>query len=38
MPRTMSPKSPKEGARMRIGILLFDEVDLLDSGGPYEVF
>jgi transcriptional regulator GlxA family with amidase domain len=23
---------------MRIGILLFDEVDLLDSGGPYEVF
>jgi transcriptional regulator GlxA family with amidase domain len=23
---------------MKIGILLFDEVDLLDSGGPYEVF
>ncbi len=23
---------------MRIGILLFDEVDLLDFGGPYEVF
>ncbi|HUA06825.1 MAG TPA: DJ-1/PfpI family protein [Solirubrobacteraceae bacterium] len=23
---------------MRIGILLFDEVDLLDVGGPYEVF
>lgn len=23
---------------MRIGILLFDDVDLLDVGGPYEVF
>ena len=23
---------------MRIGLLLFDEVDLLDFGGPYEVF
>ena len=23
---------------MRIGILLFDQVDLLDVGGPYEVF
>lgn len=23
---------------MRIGILLFDDVDLLDAGGPYEVF
>jgi transcriptional regulator GlxA family with amidase domain len=23
---------------MRIGILLFDEVDVLDAGGPYEVF
>jgi len=23
---------------MRIGILLFDQVDLLDAGGPYEVF
>lgn len=23
---------------MRIGILLFDRVDLLDAGGPYEVF
>lgn len=23
---------------MRIGILVFDEVDLLDVGGPYEVF
>jgi transcriptional regulator GlxA family with amidase domain len=23
---------------MRIGILLFDKVDLLDAGGPYEVF
>jgi len=22
----------------KIGILLFDDVDLLDSGGPYEVF
>jgi transcriptional regulator GlxA family with amidase domain len=24
--------------RMRIGIVLFDRVDLLDVGGPYEVF
>ena len=23
---------------MRVGLLLFDEVDLLDFGGPYEVF
>jgi transcriptional regulator GlxA family with amidase domain len=23
---------------MKVGILLFDEVDLLDAGGPYEVF
>lgn len=23
---------------MRIGLLLFDDVDLLDTGGPYEVF
>ncbi len=23
---------------MEIGILLFDGVDLVDSGGPYEVF
>jgi transcriptional regulator GlxA family with amidase domain len=23
---------------VRIGILLFDQVDLLDVGGPYEVF
>lgn len=23
---------------MRVGLLLFDEVDLLDVGGPYEVF
>jgi transcriptional regulator GlxA family with amidase domain len=30
--------SRREGGSMRIGILVFDEVDLLDVGGPYEVF
>ncbi len=29
---------PPQRGTMRIGILLFDQVDLLDVGGPYEVF
>jgi transcriptional regulator GlxA family with amidase domain len=28
----------ERGVCVRIGLLLFDEVDLLDFGGPYEVF
>jgi transcriptional regulator GlxA family with amidase domain len=27
-----------EGGAMRVGILVFEGVDLLDAGGPYEVF
>jgi transcriptional regulator GlxA family with amidase domain len=27
-----------EGLIMKVGIMLFDEVDVLDAGGPYEVF
>jgi putative intracellular protease/amidase len=27
-----------DDARMRVGVLLYDGVDLLDASGPYEVF
>jgi len=36
--RNLARRSGPQNAWMRIGIVVFDQVDLLDVGGPYEVF
>lgn len=34
----MPPQDPPRDRPLRVGLLLFEDVDLLDVGGPYEVF